>query len=329
MKNNAIELIEWLQTDVLKDKISSHLPTILLEHCVGADKALGAAFPAVFLHGNEIQNIEMDISQLVAAARSYIVFDDILRDHDMPELDRNIIHNALISAEKSCIYTSNNLLHSLSSARHIVDSRIRQLKMTYSHLHDSRIKAETKIFGRCALLGLPFDVLSEMGVWNKHEARRRLRCARMMLFTLQIADDLADLYEDQKNPECYNLLLERIPDKNIQQVENRVIEAYTYLGIIGSARMIIHNAKGIPKLIALGTGILKQFIIHNETVSRRAIIRVFNNNPPCNYGTSKTVSSLMEREISSLSYIADAGTTLRAEFLHTRSTSYALSVKTF
>ena len=85
-----VSLVQWLG-----DLVRSHLgdtscPSVLLNHFVGTDRALGAYFCDFFANRSELtSNERMQIAQLMVACRALIVVDDAMRDEDPTGLSQD------------------------------------------------------------------------------------------------------------------------------------------------------------------------------------------------------------------------------------------------
>lgn len=327
MSSASFTLAMWFWQEVLNANLRRALPPDMAEHCVGTDRALGASFVPVFL-GNGVlpRSVEDEIRRLVAIARACVVFDDMLRDHDMPHLDKGVFTQCLARSVSTCKSIAGKLCGSPHRGEQLVERRLQQIDYTYAQLNDDKLSPEEKVFGRCALLGLPFDIMSSIGVLSKDESSVLLRCARVMLFLLQLADDHADLNEDQGSSVRYNLILEKQPTPKWHMTHSERVLSWTCLSILGTALVLRRLSCGRPTLQSWTDAVEACCVIRDRTHCSELIETLFQHDPTVNYSSSLQMSYLSREESRCITWrYCGSRPQLCAQTLHIEATLHALS----
>lgn len=319
------DLTDWLTSEVLAPQWAHVVEHDVVDHLVGRRKALGEAFTDIFLSNVFIQRRERrHLSKIVVLARAYVVLDDVLRDHDIHLLPKDHAEVAISYVSRALFNEVSQLLSSRQLAASLIGTRMLEMHNTYTSIaRGLAIRPEDITFGRCALLGLPFDILKNIKWISSEEAEFGLYCARRMLFALQIADDYADICDDRIHPHRFNLIDTKAYE--LQALNHRdAMRAYASYCIISTMRLLASAANAPSTVQIWSRAVLSQFTFANETIAESTIRDHFHGDIAHAFADIPSVGCLSTDQLNSVKYNMIGGQDLSAEQIHEYATISAL-----
>ena len=295
-------------------------PKSFVDHMTGTNRALGASFTNIFIRNGELKPDEASaLSRLFVLCRAAIVVDDAIRDCDpvpMTPDDLRMLRDKLFH---SCGEALFPFIGSKSKSKELLLKRKLQMDEAYRTINEGTCPSVDIIFGKCSLVGLPFDAIAHK--LGDNEAKLRQHQAVGMLFLLQLADDFADRHSDTPYERKSNLLTWE--SDNV--FSDELLCLYAMLAINRVAEdLLTYSVAGSS--VHTWLGCVLDFCRSNVDSTCLDFSRsLFPSTMPAGYLPPSANPYLVHNIIDEIQIKSHIVPELRAEYLHSLATTIALS----